>query len=184
MPLTIKPDGWLVNTHHLPSPNYEQRPDQEISLIVLHNISLPPFEYGNEAIDALFTNQIKPEQTPFFQVIKDLRVSSHLLIQRTGELTQYVSFLDMAYHAGLSSFQGRSGCNTFSIGIELEGCDFEPFAETQYQTLLKVLHNLVAHYPITAITGHQHIAPTRKTDPGHFFEWDRLKGAGLPVKTC
>ncbi len=184
VPLTIAPDGWLANTRHLPSPNYEQRPDQEISLIVLHNISLPPFEYGNEAIDALFTNQIKPEQEPFFQLIKDLRVSSHLLIKRTACLTQYVSFLDMAYHAGQSAFQGRSDCNAFSIGIELEGCDFEPFTEEQYQSLISVLHCLVAHYPVTAITGHQHIAPARKTDPGHFFEWDRLESARLPVKVC
>lgn len=165
------------------SPNFEPRPANEtISLVVLHNISLPPFEYNNGAIEKLFTNQIHPDEHPFFSVIHTLRVSSHFLITREGEAIQFVSCDDMAYHAGVSSFQGREKCNHFSIGIELEGCDFEPFTEMQYRTLHQLLTALQANYPINAITGHQDIAPDRKTDPGHFFDWPRLIAAGFPVE--
>lgn len=174
MDFNIDDLGWL-NTSQIHSPNQEDRPENEISLIVLHNISLPPFQYGSNAVDRLFTNQIKEGKEPFFSVIKDFRVSSHLFINRAGKAIQYVSFLKMAYHAGISSFQGRSHCNHFSVGIELEGCDFEAFTEEQYQTLNAVLGVLLAKYPIKAVTGHQHIAPQRKTDPGHFFDWARLK---------
>ena len=164
------------------SPNCEARPVGEpVDLIVLHNISLPPFEYGTGAVEKLFTNRIAPDEHPFFSVIHTLRVSSHFLITREGKAVQFVSCDDMAYHAGVSSFRGREKCNTFSVGIELEGCDFEPFAEAQYQTLETLLHALVGHYPITAVTGHQNIAPDRKTDPGHFFDWQRLQAAGFPV---
>lgn len=180
-PMKIHQSGWLDSAKHLASPNFEKRPNDVIDLIVLHNISLPPFEYGTGAIDALFTNQIETAKHPFFQVIKDLRVSSHLLIDRQGDITQYVSFLDMAYHAGVSSFKNQTQCNAFSIGIELEGCDFEPFTEAQYQTLLHVLPCLCKYYPIKAITGHEHIAPDRKTDPGHFFDWNILQNANLPI---
>lgn len=166
------------------SPNYEARPANEnIDLIVLHNISLPPFEYGNHAIEQLFTNQIDSSEHPFFSILTPLRVSSHFLITRTGETIQFVSCDDMAYHAGVSQFQGREKCNHFSIGIELEGCDFEPFTEAQYHSLTALLHALLHAYPITAITGHQHIAPQRKTDPGHFFDWGRLATQGFPIAT-
>ena len=165
------------------SPNFEARPaGEKISLVVLHNISLPPFEYGNGAVEKLFTNQIQPQQHPFFSVIHTLRVSSHFFITREGEAVQFVSCDDMAYHAGVSSFQGREKCNLFSIGIEMEGCDFEPFTEAQYQTLQHLLRALQAQYPIEAVTGHQDIAPDRKTDPGHFFDWARLIKAGFPVE--
>ncbi len=177
----ITSDGWLKSATHCPSPNFSTRTDTEISLVVLHNISLPPFEYGSSAIDKLFTNQLHTEKEPFLQYIQHLRVSSHLLIDRMGNITQYVSFLDMAYHAGVSSFQEKAGCNTFSIGIELEGCDFEPFTSEQYQSLLITLNKLTKTYPIKHITGHQHIAPERKTDPGHFFDWSLLYDAGLPL---
>ena len=164
------------------SPNYEARPINEtINLVVLHNISLPPFEYGNHAIEKLFTNQINPEAHPFFSILTELRVSSHFLISRTGETIQFVSCDDMAYHAGISQFQGREKCNHFSIGIELEGCDFEPFTDNQYQSLFHLLTALQQAYPITAITGHQNIAPQRKSDPGHFFEWTRLINQGFPI---
>lgn len=164
------------------SPNCEARPvANDISLIVIHNMSLPPFEYGSDAITRLFTNQIDETAHPFFSQIKDLRVSAHFVIRRTGEVEQYVSCDDMAYHAGVSSFRGREKCNHFSIGIELEGCDFEPFSEQQYASLMPLLHDLCQKYPITAITGHQHIAPQRKTDPSHFFDWQRLHQAQLPV---
>ena len=165
------------------SPNFEQRPQNaEISLIVLHNISLPPFEYGSGCIDKLFQNQLDKEEDAFLQSIAHLRVSSHFLIERKGTIKQFVSTNDMAYHAGQSSFHGHEKCNHFSIGIELEGCDFEPFTEQQYSNLLILLKDLIKKYPaITAICGHADIAPNRKTDPGHFFEWQRLIDAGLPV---
>lgn len=177
----IDQNGWLNSATHKPSPNFETRPSKIIDLIVLHNISLPPFEYGTGAIDALFTNQIDVTTHPFFQVIKYFRVSSHLLIDRQGNVTQYVSCLDMAYHAGTSEFKGHSQCNAFSIGIELEGCDFEPFTAAQYQSLLVVLPCLCKNFPIKSITGHEHIAPNRKTDPGYFFDWSILQNANLPV---
>ena len=166
----------------LDSPNCELRPTGEaVSLVVLHNISLPPFEYGTGAVEKLFTNRINPAEHPFFAQIAHLSVSSHFLIARSGAVSQFVSCDEMAYHAGASSFRGREKCNAFSVGIELEGCDFEPFAPAQYDALLPLLHALVRRYPITAVTGHQDIAPARKTDPGHFFDWNRLAVAGLPV---
>lgn len=164
------------------SPNYEARPENtSIDLIVLHNISLPPFQYQTGAVEKLFTNQIDANEHPFFSVIQHLRVSSHFFIDRNGKTIQFVSCNDMAYHAGISQFQGRDKCNHFSIGIELEGCDFEPFTEAQYQALQILLQALHQNYPIQAVTGHQHIAPNRKTDPGHFFDWQRLRQAGFHV---
>lgn len=175
--------GWWQHARRAHSPNFSPRnPEDSVSLVVLHNISLPPFEYGSGAIEALFTNQIRAADHPFFSVIEHLRVSSHFVISREGETVQFVSCNDAAYHAGVSSFEGREKCNAFSVGIELEGCDFEPFTEAQYQSLAQLLHALCTHYPIEAITGHQHIAPGRKTDPGHFFDWPRLEHAGLPVR--
>lgn len=164
------------------SPNFCSRPEQEtISLVVLHNISLPPFEYGSDAVEALFTNSIQAEQHPFFRQLTTLRVSSHFFIRRDGEIIQFVSCDDMAYHAGISQFHGKEKCNAFSIGIEIEGCDFEPYTEAQYTQLTNLLHHICQHYPIQAITGHQHIAPTRKTDPGHFFDWPLLQKQGFPI---
>ena len=126
----------------LDSPNCEPRPAGEaVSLVVLHNISLPPFEYGSDAIARLFTNQIQTDQHPFFAQLADLRVSSHFVVLRTGQVQQFVSCDDMAYHAGISQFHGREKCNRFSIGIELEGCDFEPFTEAQYAALLPAAEN-------------------------------------------
>ena len=175
--------GLYSNACQCHSPNFEHRLDNaEISLIVLHNISLPPFEYGSGCIDKLFQNQLDKEEDAFLQSIAHLRVSSHFLIERNGLVKQFVSANDMAYHAGQSSFHGQEKCNHFSIGIELEGCDFEPFTEQQYNNLLILLKDLIQAYPtITAICGHADIAPNRKTDPGHFFEWQRLIDAHLPV---
>ena len=164
------------------SPNCEERPaGEDISLVVLHNISLPPFEYGNGAVEKLFTNRIRAEEHPFFSILTPLRVSSHFFIERTGQVVQFVSCDQMAYHAGVSSFRGRDKCNAFSIGIELEGCDFEPFTEAQYAALADLLRSLQQAYPIEAVCGHQDIAPGRKTDPGHFFDWPRLEQAGIPI---
>lgn len=164
------------------SPNFHPRETGDaVSLVVLHNISLPPFEYGTGAVEKLFTNQIRHEEHPFFSLIHTLRVSSHFFISREGETVQFVSCSDTAYHAGVSSFHGREKCNAFSVGIELEGCDFEPFSEAQYRALENLLSALCRQYPIEAVTGHQDIAPGRKTDPGHFFDWQRIEKMGFPV---
>lgn len=175
-------DGWLQSVRHIPSPNFGSRESKEkVSLIVLHNISLPPFEYGTDAVEKLFTNRLDPNDHPFFGLIHTLRVSSHFLIKRDGETVQFVSCDNMAYHAGVSSFGGREKCNAFSIGIEMEGCDFEPFAEAQYRSLETLLEALCRRYPVAAVTGHQDIAPGRKTDPGYFFDWQRIRQKGFPV---
>ncbi len=173
------------------SPNHDERPDEtDISLIVIHNISLPPSEFGGKGIDQLFTNTLDKNEHPFYKEIHELRVSSHLLIRRDGEIVQYVPFHKRAWHAGISEFLGRDVCNDFSIGIEMEGTDFEAFKDEQYQSLLLVIKSLLAHYPHlsnSAITGHEHIAPGRKTDPGPFFDWARLSTtlqANLPAKGC
>ena len=178
-------DGWLQQCIHVPSPNFSRRPAQtEVSLVVLHNISLPPFEYGQQAVQRLFTNQIDAaEPDDFMRSLTGLRVSSHFLLERDGTIIQFVSCDDTAFHAGISRFNSRDGCNAFSIGIELEGCDFEPFTPSQYTQLYALLQKLCAHYPIQAITGHQHVAPGRKSDPGHFFKWDMLRSNGLPIMT-
>lgn len=171
-----------------PSPNCDERPEGCVpDLIVLHNISLPPYEFGGNWIDKLFTNQLDPNAHPFFATINHLRVASHLLIRREGEIVQYVPFHKRAFHAGLSRYQGRERCNDFSIGIEIEGTDFEPFTEAQYQRLELVLPELINAYPTLSfnhITGHEHIAPGRKTDPGPYFDWARLTnkfGVDLPA---
>ncbi|ASK27825.1 1,6-anhydro-N-acetylmuramyl-L-alanine amidase AmpD [Neisseria chenwenguii] len=175
-------NGWWLHARRAFSPNFSPREAHEkITLAVIHNISLPPFEYGSGAVEQLFTNTLDAAGHPFFSVIHELRVSSHFFISRTGETVQFVSCDDMAYHAGVSSFRKREKCNAFSVGIEMEGCDFEPFTDTQYTALTALLAALSAQYPIEAVTGHQDIAPGRKTDPGHFFDWQRLEEAGLPV---
>ena len=169
-------NGRWQHATQLQSPNCCPRPDNEtISLIVLHNISLPPFKYGTGAVQKLFTNQIDASEHPFFAHIQHLQVSSHFFVTRLGEVVQFVSCDDMAYHAGVSQWQGREKCNAFSIGIELEGCDFEPFTPAQYDALLPLLQAIKAQYPINSIAGHEHIAPQRKTDPGHFFDWQWLQ---------
>ncbi len=175
-------NGRWLQAVQLESPNFSSRPDGEIPrLVVLHNISLPPFSYGNAAVEQLFTNCIRPEEHPFFRQLENLRVSSHFLIDRRGKVIQFVSCDNAAYHAGVSQFRGQAACNAFSIGIELEGCDFEPFEEAQYRALSGLLIALCRQYPIEAVTGHQHIAAGRKTDPGHFFDWQRLRLEGFPI---
>lgn len=176
--LHLNPASGLISpARQLASPNHNQRPDNEISLLVIHNISLPPDEFGTGMVDALFTNQLPSGQHPFLDSILELRVSAHFFIERCGQLTQFVSCNDRAWHAGQSSFQGRSHCNDFSIGIELEGTDTQPFTDLQYQTLTALVTELMHHYPqITParICGHSDIAPGRKTDPGPFFNWQRV----------
>lgn len=170
--------GLWSHARQLPSPHHDARPEGEApSLIVIHNISLPPQQYGGGFIDALFLGRLDPAQHPYFEQIKALRVSAHACVFRSGEVTQYVPTHLRAWHAGESQFEGRSRCNDFSIGIELEGSDFEPFTDAQYLTLARLLVAAMSAYPgISAerITGHSDIAPGRKTDPGPFFDWQRL----------
>lgn len=169
--------GWLENIRHCPSPNYDQRPEPiEIDLLVIHSISLPPCEFGGGYIDDLFMNRLNPDAHPYFADIADLRVSAHVLIRRTGEVVQYVSFNDRAWHAGKSCFQEREVCNDFAIGIELEGCDDKAYTDIQYTVLAYITQLLQQAYPKIIqdhIVGHCHIAPERKTDPGEWFEWRR-----------
>ncbi len=176
-----KKSGLLENARQVPSPNFDERPNEsDISLIIIHNISLPPGQFGEAWIDKLFTNQLPKDTHPFFAEIHTLRVSSHLLIRRDGEVVQYVPFHKRAWHAGISQFQGREVCNDFSIGIELEGTDKQAFTDIQYRQLEATIKQLQQHYPRLKkgnITGHQHIAPNRKTDPGEFFDWQRLSVA-------
>ncbi|MCK5895225.1 MAG: 1,6-anhydro-N-acetylmuramyl-L-alanine amidase AmpD [Cocleimonas sp.] len=183
--------GLLNTARQYPSPNFNNRPNKnDISLIVIHNISLPPEKFGGDWIDKLFTNQLPKDAHPFFAEIYTLRVSSHLLIRRNGEIVQYVPFHKRAWHAGISQFQGKQNCNDFSIGIELEGTDNQSFTEKQYQQLIITIKQLQQQYPSLkkgSITGHQQIAPERKTDPGPYFDWQQLSrslGQTLPANAC
>jgi len=167
--------GRLRAARQCPSPNQDLRPSEAVvDLLVIHNISLPPGEFGGPWIDDFFTNRLDPSAHPYFEDIKALKVSSHLLIRRSGEIVQYVPFHRRAWHAGQSEFHGRCNCNDFSIGIEMEGVDDLAFADTQYQALVRVTRLLMRNYPgITPhrIAGHSEIAPNRKTDPGPAFDW-------------
>ncbi|WP_430461708.1 1,6-anhydro-N-acetylmuramyl-L-alanine amidase AmpD [Thalassolituus sp. LLYu03] len=166
-----------------PSPNFGARPEAqagEISLAVVHNISLPPGQFGGGYVQTFFQNRLNPDDHPYFQEIAELKVSSHLLIERDGTLVQFVNFNDRAWHAGRSVYSGRPDCNDYSVGIELEGTDATPYTDQQYQVLTEVLVTLMREYPaltITRITGHEFIAPGRKTDPGSAFRWQRLFSA-------
>jgi len=170
--------GLLSPCKHLPSPNKDARPiEQTLDLIVIHSISLPPGKYGGDAIERFFSNELNPDEHPYYQEIHQMKVSSHILIRRDGQITQFVPFHERAWHAGVSSYQGRERCNDFSIGIELEGSDTDSFNNEQYiqlanliQTLIKTYHSLSQD----AITGHSDIAPGRKTDPGTGFDWKKL----------
>lgn len=168
--------GWLSSAKHLPSPNFGPRPKSAIiDLAVVHSISLPPGEYGTGCVQQLFTNQLNWEAHPYFQGIRGLQVSSHFFITRSGELWQFVSCDDRAWHAGRSAWCGRDNCNDFSIGIELEGLEGLTFEAVQYQTLAQLTHVLAAQYPLTHVAGHEHIAPGRKQDPGPGFDWKQLQ---------
>lgn len=174
MRLSIK-NGWLTIPKHVVSPHFSARPKiDDISLLVIHYISLPPEEFGGDFVDRFFSGTLNAKLHPYFEEIKDLKVSAHCLINRLGEITQYVCFDDMAWHAGVSSFEGREKCNEYSIGIELEGSNNQPFTEAQYQMLANLTKILMQHYPcitLERIVGHNHIAPERKIDPGQYFDW-------------
>lgn len=176
VPWEIGIDGWCRQAQHQPSPNFDERPsDAPIELLVVHNISLPPGQFGGPFIEALFCNTLDCEAHPYFHQLQALRVSAHFMIRRDGGLVQFVSGNDRAWHAGTSSFHGRERCNDFSIGVELEGTDCEPFADAQYTVLVQLTVALQRRYHLVAIAGHEHVAPGRKTDPGPFFEWTRYR---------
>jgi N-acetyl-anhydromuramoyl-L-alanine amidase len=157
------------------SPNCDDRPDGvEVSLVVLHSISLPPGEYGGDSIERLFTNGLDPAAHPYFAEIRELKVSSHFLVRRDGELIQFVPVERRAWHAGASSWRGRSRCNDFSVGIELEGTEEDAFTEAQYRALAVLLKDLQKKLPIRDVAAHSDVAPGRKTDPGARFDWARL----------
>jgi AmpD protein len=172
---------WLSQASKVPSPNYDERPIAgAMSLLVIHCISLPPEKFGSDHIDQFFCNRLNPDEHPYFKEIHQLRVSSHLLIKRTGETVQYVPFNKRAWHAGLSDYKGQDKCNDFSIGIELEGSETQPYTDEQYDQLIAVSKALIEYYPELSdqhIVRHSDISPGRKTDPGESFRWSRFISA-------
>jgi AmpD protein len=170
--------GLVPGARYVPSPNRDERPaGQRPELVIVHGISLPPGEFGGPWIERLFTNALPPGCHPYFAAIAGQRVSAHLLIRRDGELVQFVPFHLRAWHAGASSWRGRERCNDFSIGLELEGTDTTPYEDAQYGALAALVAALIRAYPTLspeAVTGHEDVAPGRKTDPGPAFEWPRL----------
>ena len=170
--MRVDVSGLVEGARYLLSPNWDERPPgTRIELIVVHAISLPPGEFGGRAIDQLFLNTLDTAAHPYYATLVGLRVSAHFVIRRTGELTQFVPCVRRAWHAGLSQWRGRVACNDFSVGIELEGCDDQPFEPVQYSLLGELTKALEAAYPIADIVGHSDIAPGRKTDPGPHFDW-------------
>ena len=177
-------NGWLSSAHRIDSPNFDHRPEgAAISLLVIHAISLPPAQFGSDDIARFFTNTLQADAHPYFSTISSMRVSAHFLVRRDGVLIQFVSCLKRAWHAGVSSWNGRERCNDFSIGIELEGCDDLPFEDAQYRQLADLIVSLRALYPIDAIAGHSDISPGRKTDPGPCFDWPHLATLIPPVES-
>ncbi|HEY4067474.1 MAG TPA: 1,6-anhydro-N-acetylmuramyl-L-alanine amidase AmpD [Burkholderiaceae bacterium] len=168
-------DGWWLRARRCESPNFGPRPaGVAIELALIHSISLPPGEYGGDAIERLFTNRLDWDAHPYYQQIRGAEVSAHFVIRRGGELIQFVSCDDRAWHAGASSWRGRVNCNDYSIGIELEGLEGERFEAAQYAALAALIGALAQRYPIQAVVGHEHVAPGRKIDPGPGFEWQAL----------
>lgn len=179
--ITIDRQGRASGARFIASPNQDERPADNnnttsaITLAVIHNISLPPRQYGSDDVIALFTNQLDPDAHPYYATIYQLKVSSHFFIRRDGSLIQFVPCSQRAWHAGVSVWQGRERCNDFSVGIELEGSDTDAFETTQYMTLNNLLIALKQTYPISDVVGHSDIAPGRKTDPGPYFDWAQIK---------
>lgn len=180
MPYTLDAAAaWFDNVTRRPSPNHDERPtNTAIDLLVIHSISLPPGEFGGGHIERLFLNTLDTTHHPYFAQLATLKVSAHLLIDRRGEVTQYVPLTHRAWHAGVSSFAGKERCNDYSIGIELEGCDDVEFTDAQYITLASLTRAITARYPDVTpqrIVGHSEIAPGRKTDPGPLFDWQQFR---------
>jgi N-acetyl-anhydromuramoyl-L-alanine amidase len=184
-------DGGLIVDEHglcagirlIASPNFDDRPmHAAVTLLVVHGISLPPGEFGTDAVARLFTNRLDHGAHPYFATLRGVRVSAHFYVSRTGELVQFVACGRRAWHAGISNWRGRDRCNDFSVGIELEGTDSEPYADRQYDSLAGLTRALAARYPIADIVGHADIAPGRKTDPGPGFDWPRYRRALEPSR--
>lgn len=170
--------GWLPQARQCPSPNFDARPGGDVSVIVVHAISLPPSEFGGSEIESFFCNRLDCDAHPYFDQIRDLTVSAHFLVRRDGEVLQFVSTHDRAWHAGESQFMGRAAVNDFSIGIELEGAEEIPFEIVQYTQLASLCRALMKRHPAidpTRVTGHSDIAPGRKWDPGPHFDWSRFR---------
>ncbi|ABM96168.1 MULTISPECIES: 1,6-anhydro-N-acetylmuramyl-L-alanine amidase AmpD [Methylibium] len=169
-------DGWWSAARRVDSPNHGPRPEgTEVTLALIHSISLPPGSYGGDSIERLFTNTLDWDAHPYFQQIRGLEVSSHFVVRRDGELLQFVPTARRAWHAGRSAWRGRENCNDYSIGIELEGLEGERFEPSQYERLAELLHALARQHPLRDVAGHEHVAPGRKLDPGAGFEWVRLQ---------
>ncbi|MFT7387881.1 MAG: AmpD protein [Candidatus Endobugula sp.] len=190
--ITIE-QGWLSSARRVATPNVNTRPDNEtISVLVIHNISLPPSQFENGCIEQFFTNQLPLDAHPYFAEIAGLQVSAHVLITRAGEVIQFVPFDLRAWHAGSSCFKGRDNCNDFSIGIELEGTDEIAYTSSQYEVLVQVTNSITTAYPaitIESIVGHSDISPGRKTDPGESFDWQKFyrllaKVAPITLNAC
>lgn len=180
--MRISADGLAAGVPFLPSPNCDERPaGVQIELLVLHAISLPPGEFGGPGIEQLFLNQLDPTAHPYYAGIACLEVSAHFLVRRDGALVQFVPCSKRAWHAGESSWRGRSRCNDFSIGVELEGSDDVPFDAKQYESLAHLTRALRAAYAIAEVTGHAELAPGRKTDPGPQFDWPRYRASIDPL---
>ena len=187
MKLRLDRHGWLIpgpGVSLVPSPNCDDRPsDMQISLLVIHNISLPPGEFGGPHVARLFTNTLDYGVHPWLECLRGLRVSAHFFVRRDGTVIQFVAAGRRAWHAGVSHHGGRERCNDFSIGIETEGTDTLPYTDAQYATLATLTQTLRGRYPLAAVRGHEHIAPGRKTDPGPAFDWLRYaKQAGWPLR--
>lgn len=174
----IDASGWVAQARHVPSPNHDARPaGTRVELLVIHNISLPPGEFGGGNIERLFTNRLQFDAHPYFETLRSLQVSAHFLIARDGVLIQFVGCADRAWHAGESLFEGRPRCNDFSLGIELEGTDTLAYTDAQYDVLARLSRSLFAAYPLRAVRGHSDVSPLRKTDPGAAFDWPRFARA-------
>ncbi len=177
MTYLIDADGWCTAAWRYDSPHFNRRPpDCAVDLLVVHNISLPAGRFGGPHVSDLFTGRVDYNADPSFADLRDVQVSAHFFVRRDGRLVQYVSCNERAWHAGASSFQGRANCNDFSIGVELEGTDNVAFTSVQYEVLAALVQALQKRYPLRWVTGHEHVAPGRKTDPGPCFDWTRLEG--------
>lgn len=175
-PFTLDEDGWIRQARRMVSPNSNEWPEgQAVELIVIHAISLPPDVFNGPGVEQLFTNTLDAAAHPYYAGIAGLKVSAHFFIRRDGELVQFVPTRKRAWHAGVSRWRGREGCNDFSLGIELEGSDHHPFEQTQYDCLVALLDCLCDHFPLVDVCGHCDIAPGRKTDPGPHFDWETLR---------
>ena len=176
--MNLSPDGLLEGARYVASPNCDERPrGAEVSLLLVHSISLPPGEYGGDAIERLFTNRLDARAHPYFAGLAGMTVSAHFLVRRDGELVQFVPVTRRAWHAGASSWRGRTRCNDFSVGVELEGTDAAPFEAAQYEGLVALAGALRRALPLADLAGHSDVAPGRKTDPGSGFDWPRLLAA-------